>query len=86
VRFSPPLPLFSPQLRRAANPYKVRRAARLAATAWIDTRVENQLHPPTDCGVDASNVDVVGSTPTGCATFAFASETRPDPAKVGFVV
>ena len=43
---------FAPQLRRAARPYKARRAARLAATAGLDTQVEHQFIPrPTDAEI-----------------------------------
>jgi hypothetical protein len=41
------------------------------------------MHRPTDCGVDASNVDVVGSTPTRCAIFSRLTDFSTDPAKVG---
>ena len=64
VQVHPPHPFHCSQHRRAAEPYKFGRAARLAATAGRDTQDYNHFgHGPREFGDHATNVDRAGSTP-----------------------
>ena len=72
------------QHRCAAEPYKLRRAARLAATARLDTGDYNHARGPRDFGDQTTNLDRSGSTPlTGANSYPRRRNFGAGPPKAG---